>query len=119
MKTPISSGAQRLFPMPSPPKASPYLPGNGILPRGLFQVVDDARRAPKSRAGLTPPSCLCHSYRLFGRTNLQPGGEAMDGRTRELSLIVPACNEAAGIREAIAEADAALALLADTYEILV
>src|SRR5437764_11619549 len=43
----------------------------------------------------------------------------MDGRTRELSLILPACNEAAGIREAIAEADAALAQLADDYEILI
>src|SRR5437867_3162527 len=43
----------------------------------------------------------------------------MDGRTRELSLILPAYNEAAGIREAIAEADDALALLADDYEVLV
>src|SRR5206468_5702379 len=44
---------------------------------------------------------------------------AMDGRTRELSLILPACNEAAGIREAITEADDALAQLADNYEILI
>jgi dolichol-phosphate mannosyltransferase len=43
----------------------------------------------------------------------------MDGRARELSLIVPACNEAAGVREAIAEADLALAQLAEDYEILV
>src|SRR5262245_46139619 len=46
-------------------------------------------------------------------------GSAMDGRSKELSLILPAYNEAAGIREAIAEADEALARLADDYEILV
>jgi 4-amino-4-deoxy-L-arabinose transferase-like glycosyltransferase len=43
----------------------------------------------------------------------------MDGRTRGVSLILPAFQEEAGIREAIAEADEALALLADDYEILV
>src|SRR5262245_10687388 len=43
----------------------------------------------------------------------------MDGRTRELSLILPAYNEEAGIREAIAEADDALTQLADEDEILV
>ena len=43
----------------------------------------------------------------------------MDGRTRELSLILPAYNEEAGIRQAIAEAEDALAQLADEYEILV
>src|SRR5262249_14319063 len=37
----------------------------------------------------------------------------------ELSLVLPAYNEEAGIREAIAEADDALARLADEYEILV
>src|SRR5262249_12866293 len=47
------------------------------------------------------------------------GERAMDGRTRVLSLILPAYNEEAGIREAIAEADDALAQLADEYEIVV
>jgi 4-amino-4-deoxy-L-arabinose transferase-like glycosyltransferase len=36
-----------------------------------------------------------------------------------VSLVLPACNEEASIRRAIAEADAALAALADDYEILV
>src|SRR5262245_14584861 len=43
----------------------------------------------------------------------------MDGRARGLSLILPAFNEEAGIRQAVAEADEALALLADDYEVLV
>ena len=38
---------------------------------------------------------------------------------RRLSLVIPAYNEAAGIRQAIAEADAALARLTSGYEILV
>jgi dolichol-phosphate mannosyltransferase len=38
---------------------------------------------------------------------------------RRLSLVIPAYNEAAGIRQAVAEADAALARLASEYEILV
>src|SRR5713101_1309276 len=38
---------------------------------------------------------------------------------RRLSLVIPAYNEAAGIRQAIAEADAALAQLTSDYEILV
>ena len=38
---------------------------------------------------------------------------------RRLSLVIPAYNEEAGIRPAIAEADAALARLAPDYEILV
>src|SRR5437870_407845 len=42
----------------------------------------------------------------------------MDGRPR-LSLIMPAYNEASGICRAVAEADDALASLADEYEILV
>ncbi len=41
----------------------------------------------------------------------------MDGRG--LSLILPAFNEGAGIREAIAEADEALAKLVDDYEVIV
>src|SRR5437764_11955970 len=51
---------------------------------------------------------------------------SMDGRHRlsapagwRLSLVLPAYNEAAGIRQAIAEADAALARFATDYEILV
>jgi dolichol-phosphate mannosyltransferase len=47
----------------------------------------------------------------------------MDGRNpaagRRLSLVIPAFNEEAGIRQAVAEADAALARLAEEYEILV
>lgn len=48
----------------------------------------------------------------------------MDGRKdsaagRRLSLVLPAYNEEAGIRRAVAEADEALALLADDYEIVV
>jgi 4-amino-4-deoxy-L-arabinose transferase-like glycosyltransferase len=49
----------------------------------------------------------------------------MDGRNdsraagRRLSLVLPAYNEEAGIRQAVAEADDALAKLADDYEILV
>jgi dolichol-phosphate mannosyltransferase len=43
---------------------------------------------------------------------------ASDSR-RSLSLVLPACNEAAGIRHAVVEADEALARLADEYEILV
>jgi len=42
----------------------------------------------------------------------------MDGRPR-LSLVLPAFNEEAGIRRAVAEADDALGDLADDYEILV
>jgi dolichol-phosphate mannosyltransferase len=42
----------------------------------------------------------------------------MDGRPR-LSLVLPAYNEEAGIRQAIVEADVALATLASEYEILV
>src|SRR4051794_25876 len=42
----------------------------------------------------------------------------MDGRPR-LSLVLPAYNEEAGIRQAVAEADDALARLAADYEILV
>ena len=38
---------------------------------------------------------------------------------RRLSLVIPAYNEEAGIRQAVAEADAALARLADEHEILV
>jgi dolichol-phosphate mannosyltransferase len=43
----------------------------------------------------------------------------MDGRVPGLSLILPAYNEEAGIRAAIAEADEALARLAEDYEVLV
>ena len=48
----------------------------------------------------------------------------MDGRTnpaagRRLSLVLPAYNEEAGIRQAVVEADDALAALTDDYEILV
>ena len=43
----------------------------------------------------------------------------MDGRVAGLSLILPAYNEKAGVRQAIVEADNALAQLADDYEILV
>lgn len=43
----------------------------------------------------------------------------MDGRVAGLSLILPAYNEEAGIRAAVAEADDALAQLADDYEVLV
>ncbi len=47
----------------------------------------------------------------------------MDGRPnpadRRLSLVLPAFNEEAGIRQAVAEADEALVKLADDYEILV
>jgi len=38
---------------------------------------------------------------------------------RRLSLVIPAYNEAAGIRQAVAEADAALAELTSDYEILI
>ena len=38
---------------------------------------------------------------------------------RRLSLVIPAYNEEAGIRQAVAEADAALARVASAYEILV
>src|SRR5579884_3808135 len=38
---------------------------------------------------------------------------------RRLSLVIPAYNEEAGIRQAVAEADAALACVAAEYEILV
>jgi dolichol-phosphate mannosyltransferase len=38
---------------------------------------------------------------------------------RRLSLVIPAYNEAAGIRQAVAEAEAALADITDDYEILV
>ena len=41
----------------------------------------------------------------------------MDGR--RLSLVLPAFNEAGGVRRAIAEADEALAGLCDDHEILV
>ena len=49
---------------------------------------------------------------------------AMDGRTnpvaeRRLSLVLPAFNEEAGVRQAVVEADDALAALCDDYEILV
>ena len=43
----------------------------------------------------------------------------MEGRASGLSLILPAYNEAAGIRAALVEADEALARLADDYEVLV
>jgi len=48
----------------------------------------------------------------------------MDGRTnpaagRRLSLVLPAFNEEAGVRQAVVEADEALAALTDDYEILV
>src|SRR4051812_39569898 len=43
----------------------------------------------------------------------------MDGSHPCLSLVMPAFNEAAGIRQAVAEADQALAALAADYEILV
>ncbi len=48
----------------------------------------------------------------------------MDGRTnpaagRRLSLVLPAFNEEAGVRQAVVEADDALAALCDDYEILV
>jgi dolichol-phosphate mannosyltransferase len=49
----------------------------------------------------------------------------MDGRAlspsagRRLSLVLPAFNEEEGIRQAVAEADAALATLAEEYEIVV
>src|SRR4051812_19561750 len=42
-----------------------------------------------------------------------------EARPRSLSLILPAYNEAAGIAEAVAEADDALARFAGDYEILV
>jgi dolichol-phosphate mannosyltransferase len=41
------------------------------------------------------------------------------GRGRRLSLVLPAFNEEAGIRQAVAEADDALAALAEDYEVLV
>src|SRR5947209_13354579 len=41
------------------------------------------------------------------------------GKLRSLSLVIPAYNEEAGIRQAVAEADTALAGLAQDYEILV
>src|SRR5713101_9404711 len=48
----------------------------------------------------------------------------MDGPThntpfRSLSLVIPAYNEEAGIRQAVEEADQALAPLVDNYEIIV
>jgi dolichol-phosphate mannosyltransferase len=45
----------------------------------------------------------------------------MDGRPagRSLSLVIPAYNEAAGIRQAVVEADEALAALGVAYEILI
>jgi dolichol-phosphate mannosyltransferase len=43
----------------------------------------------------------------------------MDGRRRCISLVIPAYNEEAGIRQAVLEADAALHRLAADYEILV
>src|ERR1700722_12590348 len=43
----------------------------------------------------------------------------MDGQRPCLSLVLPACNEEAGLRQAIAEADEALARLCSEYEILV
>ena len=49
----------------------------------------------------------------------------MDGRNaspsvgRRLSLVLPAYNEEAGVRQAVVEADEALAALCDDYEILV
>src|SRR5439155_9804927 len=47
-------------------------------------------------------------------------GTLMDeARPRSLSLVLPAYNEAAGIAEAVAEADDALARFAGDYEILV
>src|ERR1700761_2917566 len=50
------------------------------------------------------------------------GGSFMDGseiRRPRLSLVLPAFDEEAGIRQAIAEADCALDGLCDDYEILV
>ncbi len=38
---------------------------------------------------------------------------------RRLSLVIPAYNEEAGVRQAVAEADDALAMLADDYEVLI
>src|SRR5205085_298529 len=48
-------------------------------------------------------------------------GSAMDGATHpnRLSLVLPAFNEEAGIRQAVLEADDALAALVTDYEILV
>jgi dolichol-phosphate mannosyltransferase len=47
------------------------------------------------------------------------GGRSQHPRAGSLSLIIPAYNEAAGIHQAIAEADAALVRLAGDYEILI
>jgi dolichol-phosphate mannosyltransferase len=46
-------------------------------------------------------------------------GTAPPAAGRRLSLVIPAYNEAAGIRQAVAEAEEALARLAGDYEILV
>ncbi len=43
----------------------------------------------------------------------------MDGQRPCLSLVLPACNEEAGLCQAISEADAALARLCHDYEIIV
>src|ERR1019366_4548613 len=47
------------------------------------------------------------------------GRIASPGVSRRLSLVLPAYNEEAGIRQAVVEADDALAALCDDYEILV
>jgi dolichol-phosphate mannosyltransferase len=49
---------------------------------------------------------------MDGRTNVAAAG-------RRLSLVIPAYNEEAGVRQAVVEADEALARLVDDYEILV
>jgi 4-amino-4-deoxy-L-arabinose transferase-like glycosyltransferase len=54
---------------------------------------------------------------MDGRSCLAPA--ALSPRRWRVSLVLPACNEEAGIRQAVAEADAALADLAEDYEILV
>ena len=52
--------------------------------------------------------------------NLRPWtAETTSAAGRRLSLVLPAFNEEAGVRQAVVEADDALAALADDYEILV
>src|SRR5262245_58158341 len=53
----------------------------------------------------------------MGRLSPRSGGSAMPGP--RLSLVLPAYNEEAGLRQAIVEADEALSGLCGEYEILV
>ena len=56
---------------------------------------------------------------LPSRNTPHMDGQIRPAAGRRLSLVIPAFNEEAGVRQAVAEADDALARLTDDYEILV